>query len=139
MSLLNFALMLKDVGSALFLFPILYDFGLLFSGLRNFSARSIQCESCEINWYGIQARLVGNHKYAVWVDGRLQQVDGDGRLVPATDDEVMEVEDLLEEFKIEMPFVADTGQTVECTSKEEFPSGNPHLECSEASLFLIQA
>lgn len=59
------------------------------------------------------------------------QVDGDGRLVPATDDEVMEVEDLLEEFKIEMPFVADTGQTVECTSKEEFPSGNPHLECSE--------
>ncbi|XP_059595407.1 uncharacterized protein LOC100263481 isoform X4 [Vitis vinifera] len=65
---------------------------------------------------------------------KLVRVDGDGRLVPATDDEVMEVEDLLEEFKIEMPFVADTGQTVECTSKEEFPSGNPHLECSEGML-----
>ena len=50
--------------------------------------------------------------------------------MPATDDEVMEVEDLLEDFKVEMPFVSDTGQTVECTSKEEF-SGNPHLECSE--------
>lgn len=59
------------------------------------------------------------------------QVDHDGRLVPATDDEVMEVEDLLEDFKIEMPFVADTGQTGECTSKEEFSSGNPRLECSE--------
>lgn len=57
-------------------------------------------------------------------------MDGDGRLVPATDDEVMEVEDLLEDFKVEMPFVADTGQTVECASKEEF-SVNPHLECSE--------
>ncbi|XP_034695522.1 uncharacterized protein LOC117921679 isoform X5 [Vitis riparia] len=65
---------------------------------------------------------------------KLVRVDGDGRLVPATDDEVMEVEDLLEEFKIEMPFVADTGQTVECTSKEDFPSGNPHLECSQGML-----
>ncbi|KAJ9691965.1 hypothetical protein PVL29_011190 [Vitis rotundifolia] len=65
---------------------------------------------------------------------KLVRVDGDGRLVPATDDEVMEVEDMLEDFKIEMPFVADTGQTVECTSKEEFSSGNPHLECSEGML-----
>ncbi|XP_059643151.1 uncharacterized protein LOC132285009 isoform X2 [Cornus florida] len=59
---------------------------------------------------------------------KLVRVEGDGRLVPATDDEVMEVEDLLEDDKSEMPFAADTGQTVGCTSNNGFPSGKTRLE-----------
>uniref|UniRef100_A0A5B6ZKH8 Uncharacterized protein n=1 Tax=Davidia involucrata TaxID=16924 RepID=A0A5B6ZKH8_DAVIN len=53
---------------------------------------------------------------------KLVRVEGDGRLVPATDDEVMEVENLLEADKSEMHFVADTGQTVGCTSNNGFSS-----------------
>ncbi|XP_042512183.1 uncharacterized protein LOC122087203 isoform X2 [Macadamia integrifolia] len=36
------------------------------------------------------------------------KVEVDGRLVPATDDEVMEVEDLLEDEKADLPLVVDT-------------------------------
>ncbi|KAJ4953140.1 hypothetical protein NE237_029972 [Protea cynaroides] len=41
---------------------------------------------------------------------KLVRVEGDGRLVPATDDEVMEVEDLLEDEKADLPLAVDTGQ-----------------------------
>ncbi|XP_042499376.1 uncharacterized protein LOC122077491 isoform X2 [Macadamia integrifolia] len=44
---------------------------------------------------------------------KLVRVEGDGRLVPATDDEVMEVEDLLEDVKGDLPSVVDTGQAEE--------------------------
>ncbi|KAA8540250.1 hypothetical protein F0562_024187 [Nyssa sinensis] len=63
---------------------------------------------------------------------KLVRVEGDGRLVPATDDEVMEVEDLLGDVKSDMHFDADTGQTVGCTSNDGFPSGNTLLKDSEA-------
>lgn len=54
----------------------------------------------------------------------LVRVDGDGRLVPATDDEVMQVEDLLEDDKSEIHTVADTGLIVGCASSDGFPSSN---------------
>ncbi|XP_015865905.2 uncharacterized protein LOC107403503 isoform X3 [Ziziphus jujuba] len=58
-------------------------------------------------------------------------VEGDGRLVPATDDEVMEVEDFLIDDKTEVNVTTDTGKTEECIS-----SGGPsclklQLESSE--------
>ncbi|MBA0627979.1 hypothetical protein Godav_022768, partial [Gossypium davidsonii] len=59
------------------------------------------------------------------------QVDGNGRLVPATDDELMEVEGLLENEKRETHIVADTGQALGCISNEVSPSGMPQLESSE--------
>ncbi|XP_010261948.1 PREDICTED: uncharacterized protein LOC104600603 isoform X1 [Nelumbo nucifera] len=59
---------------------------------------------------------------------KLVRVEGDGRLVPATDDEVMEVEDLLEDDKIELPLVADTGQN------KGFSSEKANLEGSEGFL-----
>lgn len=46
------------------------------------------------------------------------QVEGDGRLVPATDDEVMEVEDLLDD-KSSVHFVLDTCQPAVCASNHE--------------------
>lgn len=49
---------------------------------------------------------------------KLARVEGDGRLVPATDDEVMEVEDLLDD-KNSVHFVLDTGRTAVCTSNED--------------------
>ncbi|TYH48367.1 hypothetical protein ES332_D10G061600v1 [Gossypium tomentosum] len=58
-------------------------------------------------------------------------VDGNGRLVPATDDELMEVEGLLENEKRETHIVADTGQALGCISNEVSPSGMPQLESSE--------
>ncbi|KAF7123119.1 hypothetical protein RHSIM_Rhsim12G0209300 [Rhododendron simsii] len=63
----------------------------------------------------------------------LVRVDGDGRLVPATDDEVMQVEDLLEDDKCEIHTVADTGQNVDvgCASSDGFPSSNCQLDGSE--------
>ncbi|KAK6264274.1 hypothetical protein SCA6_019708 [Theobroma cacao] len=61
---------------------------------------------------------------------KLVRVEGDGRLVPATDDELMEVEGLLENEKREIHIVADTGQALGCTSNEVSSSGI-QLESSE--------
>lgn len=61
-------------------------------------------------------------------------MEGDGRLVPATDDEVMEVEGLLLDDKTEMHIVADTEQNVGCTSNEGSSCGMPQLESSEGLL-----
>ncbi|CAK7356538.1 unnamed protein product [Dovyalis caffra] len=49
---------------------------------------------------------------------KLVRVEGDGRLVPATDDELMEVESLLVDEKGGMRIVADPGQTLGCISNE---------------------
>ncbi|KAA3479195.1 Telomere repeat-binding 6-like protein [Gossypium australe] len=62
---------------------------------------------------------------------KLVRVDGNGRLVPATDDELMEVEGLLENEKRETHIVSDTGQALGCISNEVSPSGMPQLESSE--------
>ncbi|GMY34694.1 telomere repeat-binding protein 6 [Fagus crenata] len=62
---------------------------------------------------------------------KLVRVEGDGRLVPATDDELMEVEDFLEDDKSEMHDVADSGQTVVHTSEEGASFGKTQLEGSE--------
>ncbi|KAF7843580.1 Telomere repeat-binding protein 6 [Senna tora] len=62
---------------------------------------------------------------------KLVRVEGDGRLVPATDDEVIEVEDFLEYDESEMHVVADSGQNVECLLVERSSLGKPQLECSE--------
>ncbi|TKY64285.1 Telomere repeat-binding protein 6 [Spatholobus suberectus] len=64
---------------------------------------------------------------------KLVRVEGDGRLVPATDDEVMEVGDFLEYESSEMHVVADTGQSLECISIERSSSGKLRLECSEGT------
>ncbi|GMI77853.1 TRF-like 6 [Hibiscus trionum] len=62
---------------------------------------------------------------------KLVRVDGNGQLVPATDDELMEVEGLLENEKHETHIIADTGQALGCTSNEVSSSGMPQLESSE--------
>ncbi|XWS18827.1 hypothetical protein CRYUN_Cryun32bG0078500 [Craigia yunnanensis] len=62
---------------------------------------------------------------------KLVRVEGDGSLVPATDDELMEVEGLLENEKLETHFVADTGQALVCTCNEVSSSGMPQLESSK--------
>ncbi|KDP40712.1 hypothetical protein JCGZ_24711 [Jatropha curcas] len=63
---------------------------------------------------------------------KLVRVEGDGRLVPATDDEVMEVKGLLINEKSEMHIVADTGQAVGCISNDGSSSGMLlQLESSE--------
>ncbi|XWS12130.1 hypothetical protein CRYUN_Cryun37aG0063500 [Craigia yunnanensis] len=62
---------------------------------------------------------------------KLVRVEGDGRLVLATDDELMEVEGLLENEKCENHIGADTGQALGCTSNEVSSSGMPQLESSE--------
>lgn len=49
--------------------------------------------------------------------------------MPATDDEVMEVEDLIVDEQIELPVVMNTG-TAECISNES-TSGKPQKESSE--------
>ncbi|CAK9179899.1 unnamed protein product [Ilex paraguariensis] len=59
---------------------------------------------------------------------KLVRVQGNGRLVPATDDEVMEVADLLEDDK------GDTGQTVGCTSLDGLPSSKTQLNHIEGLL-----
>lgn len=51
--------------------------------------------------------------------------------MPATDDEVMQVEDLLEDDKSEIHTVADTGQNVGCASSDGFPSSNSQFDGSE--------
>ncbi|EEF41008.1 conserved hypothetical protein [Ricinus communis] len=64
---------------------------------------------------------------------KLVRVEGDGRLVPATDDEVMEVESLLLDEKSKMHIVADTGQAVGCISNDQSSSGMLlQLDASEA-------
>ncbi|KAI4329100.1 hypothetical protein L6164_021400 [Bauhinia variegata] len=62
---------------------------------------------------------------------KLVRVEGDGRLVPATDDEVIRVEDFLEDENSEMHVVADTGQSVGCISIERSSSGRLRVECSK--------
>ncbi|KAG5021562.1 hypothetical protein JHK85_017904 [Glycine max] len=64
---------------------------------------------------------------------KLVRVEGDGRLVPATDDEVMEVGDFLEYENSEMHVVANTGQSLECISIERSSSGKLRLECKEGT------
>nr|GMC77440.1 uncharacterized protein LOC109188221 isoform X2 [Ipomoea batatas]GMC78085.1 uncharacterized protein LOC109188221 isoform X2 [Ipomoea batatas] len=59
---------------------------------------------------------------------KLVRVDGDGRLVPATDDEVMAVEDLLEDDKCEVGQVIDAEQTVECNKIEAYHLGKTQFE-----------
>lgn len=51
--------------------------------------------------------------------------------MPATDDEVMEVEGFLECENSEMRVVADTGKSLECISIERSSSGKLRLECSK--------
>lgn len=59
-------------------------------------------------------------------------MEGDGRLVPATDDEVMEVKGLLIDEKNKMRIVTDTGQPMGCISNEVSSSGMLlQLESSE--------
>ncbi|OMO66107.1 hypothetical protein COLO4_30770 [Corchorus olitorius] len=62
---------------------------------------------------------------------KLVRVEGDGRLVPATDDELMEVEGLLENENRETHIIADTGQALGSISNEVSSSGMPQLESSE--------
>lgn len=62
---------------------------------------------------------------------KLVRVDGDGRFVPATDEEVMEVEDFLVDDKTEMLDVVDIEKTTECTSNEGSDPGKLQLEVSE--------
>ncbi|MED6159037.1 hypothetical protein PIB30_038627 [Stylosanthes scabra] len=67
------------------------------------------------------------------MNGVAMVVEGDGRLVPATDDEVMEMEDFLEHENSEMRVVADTGQSLECISIERSSSGKLRLECPKGT------
>uniref|UniRef100_A0A2P2LD94 Uncharacterized protein n=2 Tax=Rhizophora mucronata TaxID=61149 RepID=A0A2P2LD94_RHIMU len=65
---------------------------------------------------------------------KLVRVEGDGRLVPATDDEVMEVEGLFAEGKNKMHNAPDNGQRVACTLNERSSSGMPQLASLEGLL-----
>ncbi|XP_064965913.1 uncharacterized protein LOC135585241 isoform X1 [Musa acuminata AAA Group] len=51
---------------------------------------------------------------------QLVRVEGDGRLVPATDDEVIEVEQLLEDKKSDLAKVKAVGHDEQCISNEVF-------------------
>ncbi|CAI9753735.1 unnamed protein product [Fraxinus pennsylvanica] len=62
---------------------------------------------------------------------QLVRVDGNGRLVPATEDEVMAVEDLLEDDKRENRFVSNSGQTVECNTNCEHDLDELQIKASE--------
>ncbi|KAK9102460.1 hypothetical protein Sjap_019714 [Stephania japonica] len=62
---------------------------------------------------------------------QLVRVDGNGRLVPATDDEVMEVEDMVDEDKCQISSVADTGLIEGSISNEELSHGSSDLKDSE--------
>ncbi|KAF6140548.1 hypothetical protein GIB67_035575 [Kingdonia uniflora] len=59
---------------------------------------------------------------------QLVRVEGDGTLVPATDDEVMEVEELLEDDKSELPLVTGTGQLEGCILSNGISSDKANLE-----------
>ncbi|KAG2728694.1 hypothetical protein I3760_01G216600 [Carya illinoinensis] len=65
---------------------------------------------------------------------KLVRVEGDGRLVPATDDEIMEVGDFLEDDKSEMHDVADTVQILGCMCDEGLSSEKTLIESSEGLL-----
>ncbi|KAL0429927.1 UNVERIFIED_CONTAM: hypothetical protein Sradi_0618700 [Sesamum radiatum] len=69
-----------------------------------------------------------SHKAADPVVYQLARVDGDGRLVPATEDEVIAVEDLLEDDKSDVRTL-DTGQILECSTNGS--EGQPQLEVLE--------
>lgn len=56
-------------------------------------------------------------------------MEGDGRLVPATDDEIMEVVDLLKDDNSEMHIVAESGQAMGI-SIEDSSSGKSLSELS---------
>ncbi|KAI3925288.1 hypothetical protein MKX01_035405 [Papaver californicum] len=62
--------------------------------------------------------LLSSKEIADPVVYKLVRVDGDGRIVPATDDDVMEVDDLLEEDRSELPLVADIVRTKGCIQKD---------------------
>ncbi|KAJ8756196.1 hypothetical protein K2173_024743 [Erythroxylum novogranatense] len=59
---------------------------------------------------------------------KLVRLEGDGRLVPATDDEVMEVQGLLRDDTGEMHIVPDTSNGILCFSNEGSSTGVPQLE-----------
>lgn len=59
------------------------------------------------------------------------QVDGDGRLVPATQDEIMVVEDLLEDDKCESKLVPDTRQISESCVTEGYPLERNSFQVTE--------
>ncbi|KAK6914702.1 SANT/Myb domain [Dillenia turbinata] len=63
---------------------------------------------------------------------KLVRVEGDGRFVPATDDEVMEVEELLEDVKND--FSTDLEQTKDIIPKEGTSAHDPKLESPEGVL-----
>ncbi|KAL0380563.1 UNVERIFIED_CONTAM: Developmentally-regulated G-protein 2 [Sesamum angustifolium] len=69
-----------------------------------------------------------SHEAADPVVYQLARVDGDGRLVPATEDDVMAVEDLLEDEKSNVRTL-DTGQILECSTNGS--EGQPQLEVLE--------
>ncbi|KAL0424964.1 UNVERIFIED_CONTAM: hypothetical protein Sradi_1031200 [Sesamum radiatum] len=69
-----------------------------------------------------------SHEAADPVVYQLARVDGNGRLVPATEDEVMAVEDLLEDEKSNVRTL-DTGQILECSTNGS--EGQPQLEVLE--------
>ncbi|XP_027125345.1 uncharacterized protein [Coffea arabica] len=61
---------------------------------------------------------------------KLVRVDGEGRLVPATDEEVLVVEDLLEDEKPEH-CAAECEQPIECIKTEGCPLQKNHVQSSE--------
>lgn len=62
---------------------------------------------------------------------QLVRVDGDGRLVPATQDEIMVVEDLLEDDKCEPKLVPDTRQISESCKTEGYLMERNSVQVSE--------
>ncbi|XP_060205954.1 uncharacterized protein LOC132633503 [Lycium barbarum] len=65
---------------------------------------------------------------------QLVRVDGDGRLVPATQDEIMAVEDLLVDDKCEPKLVPDTGQASESCRTEGYLLERNPLHVPEGKL-----
>ncbi|XP_038693684.1 uncharacterized protein LOC119991395 isoform X2 [Tripterygium wilfordii] len=64
---------------------------------------------------------------------KLVRVEGDGRLVPATDDEVMEVEGLLDDEKSELQSLTGSDQIVQTIFNESSLTGIPQIESSGLS------
>ncbi|KAJ0257235.1 TRF-like 3 [Hirschfeldia incana] len=62
---------------------------------------------------------------------KLVRVAQDGRLVPATDEEMLEVKDLVENNESDMPMAPDPGQTEECISDVGSPSQFLQLDSFE--------
>ncbi|CAN4089134.1 unnamed protein product [Withania somnifera] len=65
------------------------------------------------------------------IEDSVFQVDGDGRLVPATQDEIMVVEDLLEDVKCEPKLVPDTRQISESCKTERYLMERNSVQVSE--------